>query len=177
MSSPRAGTLAGRSFKVIVRAATEADLAGILEIYNDAVLMTTATADYEPQSMTARAEWLATRQRLGLAVLVAEEDGRILGWSSLSPYQPRYGYRFTAEDSVYIAANARGRGIGKALLTALIIEARNAGLHSLIAKIDCQNEVSIRLHSGCGFEQVGLLKQVVFKFDRWLDIAYLQLIL
>lgn len=162
---------------MIVRAAAKADLPGILDIYNDAVLNTTATADYEVQSMTARAEWLATRQRLGLAVLVAEEEGQVVGWSSLSPYQPRYGYRFTAEDSVYIAADWRGRGVGKLLLSALVDESRGAGLHSLIAKIDCQNTASIRLHTGCGFEQVGLLKQVVYKFDRWLDVAYLQLML
>ena len=162
---------------MIVRAATRADLPGILEIYNDAVLTTTATADYEPQSITARAEWLDTRQRLGLAVLVAEKDGRIVGWSSLSPYQPRFGYRFTAEDSVYVAAESRSLGIGKVLLSSLIEEACKTELHSLIAKIDCQNEASIRLHAGCGFEQVGLLKQVVFKFDRWLDVAYLQLML
>jgi L-amino acid N-acyltransferase YncA len=163
---------------VTVRAATKFDLPAILDIYNDAVLNTTATADYEVQTLTARAEWLATRQRLGLAVLVAEKDeGSVVGWSSLSPYQPRYGYRFTAEDSVYIAADWRGRGVGKLLLRALIDEARNAGLHTLIAKVDNQNSASLRLHTGCGFEQAGLMKQVVFKFDRWLDIAYLQLLL
>lgn len=163
---------------MIVRAANKADLPGILEIYNDAVLNTTATADYEVQTLTARAEWLATRQRLGLAVLVAEnEEGRVVGWSSLSPYQPRYGYRFTAEDSVYVASDWRGRGIGKLLLRALIDEARAAGLHSLIAKIDNQNAASIRLHASCGFKQAGLMKQVVYKFDRWLDIAYMQLLL
>lgn len=163
---------------MIVRAATSGDLPGILEINNEAVPNTTATADYEIQTLTARAEWLATRQRLGLAVLVAEDDGgRVVGWISLSPYQPRYGYRFTAEDSVYIAADSRGRGIGKLLLMALIREARHTNLHSLIAKIDCQNAASIRLHVGCGFEQAGLLKQVVYKFDRWLNIAYLQLLL
>lgn len=160
---------------ITIRPATEADLPGLLEIYNDAVLHTTATYDYEPRTLEQRRQWFEDHQRDNYAVFVAaDEAGRIVGWSALNPYHARPGYRFTTENSVYIAADRRGQGIGKQLLEPLIEAARSRGLHVIIAAIDATNEASLRLHARFGFEQVGHFKQVGFKFDRWLDVIYLE---
>jgi L-amino acid N-acyltransferase len=158
-----------------VRDATGEDVPGILAIYNHAVLHTTATADLEPQPLAARKEWLAVRQRAGLAVLVAEDDtGAIAGWASLNPYHARPGYRFTVENSVYVAESSRGRGVGSLLLAPLVERAQAAGVHAILAGVDSTNEASLRLHARFGFEKVGQLRQVVWKFDRWLDVVYLE---
>ena len=159
-----------------VRPATRADLPGILAIYNDAVLTTTASYDYEPRSFEAQELWFEQHETAGLPVLIAESaDGKLLGWSTLSAFRPRPGYRFTCENSVYVAAEARGRGVGKRLLEPLIAEARRLGYRSIIAVIDARNDVSLRLHANFGFEQAAYLKNVGFKFDRWLDIILMQL--
>src|SRR5438552_15808038 len=145
-----------------VRPATHADLPAILAIYNDAILNTTATADYEPHTLETRTQWFEQRVNNGYPVFVAvEEDGSVVGWSSLSPYHTRIGYRFTAEVSVYVQADRRGQGVGKQLLPPLIEAARTQGLHALIASIDADNEPSIRLHAGFGFERRGHLPQVM----------------
>ena len=163
---------------ITIRPATVADLPGILEIYNDAVLHTTATYDYEPRTLEQRRQWFEDHQRDNYAVFVAvDETGRIVGWSALNPYHARPGYRFTSEDSVYIAADRRGQGIAKQLLEPLIEAARARGLHVIIAAIDATNEASIRLHTRFGFEQVGHFKQVGFKFGRWLDVNYMEKII
>ena len=160
-----------------VRPATHADLQGILDIYNDAVLTTTATYDYEPRTLEHRATWFEDHAKQNYAVFVAEDGGRIVGWSALNPYHARMGYRFTSENSVYVATDQRGKGIGKLLLEPLISAARKRGLRAIIAAIDADNEVSIRLHARFGFEKVGHFKKVGFKFNRWLDVVYMELLL
>lgn len=161
-----------------VRPAERADLDAILAIYNEAVVNTTATYDYEPRTMDHRVRWFAEHQRLDFPVLVAEDAAaRIVGWSALNPYHQRPGYRFTAENSVYVASGQRGRGIGKLLLAPLIDAARDHGLHAIIAAIDADNAASVKLHLTFGFERVGLFKQVGFKFGRWLDILYMERLL
>jgi phosphinothricin acetyltransferase len=158
-----------------VRPATRADLPGILEIYNDAVLNTTATYDYEPRTLEHRTQWFEDHQRDGYPVFVAvDAGGRVVGWSALNPFHARMGYRFTAENSVYVAADVRGKGIGKLLLAPLIEGAKARGLHAIIAVIDADNEASIRLHAAFGFEKVGHFKQTGFKFNRWLDVVYME---
>src|SRR6267142_2572793 len=115
-----------------VRPATEADLPGILEIYNDAVLQTTASYDYEPRTLEHRRTWFQERQRDNYPVFVAvEKDGRVVGWSALNPFHARIGYRFTSENSVYVAANVRGKGIGKLLLAPLVEGAKARALHAI----------------------------------------------
>ncbi len=161
-----------------IRPATRADCPGILAIYNDAVLTTTATYDYEPRTLEQRQAWFDDHERGGFAVFVAEDaSGRIVGWSALNRYHDRPGYRFTTENSIYIAADSRGQGLGKLLLAPLIEAARAKGLHAIIAAIDATNEASVRLHARFGFVTVGQFKQVGYKFDRWLDVKYMELVL
>ena len=158
-----------------VRPAKREDLPGILEIYNDAVLKTTASYDYEPRTLEHRTTWFEERTREQYPIFVAENDAKqVVGWSALNPFHTRMGYRFTAENSVYVAASERGKGIGKLLMEPLITGAKKRGLHAIIAVIDAENEPSIRLHAHFGFEKVGLFKEVGFKFDRWLNVVYME---
>ena len=122
-----------------IRPATFADLPAILAIYNDAVLHTTASYDYEPSTLEARAAWYEEHIQQRLPVLVANAGTDIVGWSSLSPFRPRVGYRYTVEHSVYVVADRRGQGIGRALLTPLIRNARDLGIHAMIGVIDAEN--------------------------------------
>jgi phosphinothricin acetyltransferase len=161
--------------EIHIRRAVRADCSGILEIYNDAVLKTTATYDYEPRPLEHRLAWFEDHQRTGHAIFVAESaDGRIVGWSALNRYHDRMGFRFTAENSIYVAEGARGQGLGARLLDPLIPAAAEIGIRAILAAIDAQNTASIQLHARFGFEQVGLFKRVGFKFDRWLDVAYME---
>ena len=161
-----------------IRPATLNDLPSILDIYNDAVLNTTATAEYYPHTLDMRREWYDLHMHDNLPIFVAgNNDGHVVGWSSLSRFHSRYGYRFTAEDSVYVAADSRGMGVGKALIPPLIDSARSLGLHAILASIDSDNEASIRLHQRYRFEVVGRLNEVIYKFDRWLSTVFMQLML
>jgi phosphinothricin acetyltransferase len=161
-----------------IRAAAKLDVPAILEIYNDAVLTTTATYDYEPRTLQHRMQWLEDHRRIGYPVFVAEDDsGKVVGWSSMGLFHDRKGYQFTSTNSVYVAAHARGRGIGKLLLEPLIDSAKKLGLRAIIAVIDADNEASIRLHARCGFFEVGRFPKIGFKFGRWLDVVYMELLL
>lgn len=160
---------------ITVRPATRDDLPGILEIYNEAVLNTTATYDYEPRTLEHRIAWFEDHAATKLPIFVAiDATHRVVGWSSLSYYRDRKGYQFTSENSVYVAADRRGQGIGKLLMAPLIESARELGLHIILAAIDASNPASIHLHAQFGFAEVGRFKEVGFKFDRWLDIVYMQ---
>ena len=161
-----------------VRPATHEDLPAILEIYNEAVLNTTATYDYEPRTLEHRAAWFEDHAKNQYPVFVAvNDDGRVVGWSALNRYHDRKGYQFTSENSVYVAADQRGRGIGKLLMKPLIEAARRRGIHAILAGIDADNEASTRLHASFGFVKVAHFKQVGFKFGRWLDVIYMELLL
>jgi phosphinothricin acetyltransferase len=161
--------------KVTIRPAAFEDLPGILGIYNEAVLNTTATYDYEPRTMDYRVAWFEENHKNNYPMFVAAAgEGRVVGWSALKQYHDRLGYRFTAENSIYVAADQRGKGIGKLLMPPLIEAARVRGLHAILAAIDAENDACIRLHAVFGFEQVGLFKQVGFKFGRWLDVVFME---
>ncbi|MEP6755502.1 MAG: N-acetyltransferase family protein [Chthonomonadales bacterium] len=163
---------------ITVRDATEADLQAILDIYNEAVLNSTATADYEPQSMVDRVEWFELRKAQNLPIYVAVDNAdRVLGWASLSRFHARIGYRFTVENSIYIGPDHRGKGTGGILLKRLIEAARAGGFHSIVADIDSKNDASIRLHRSHGFEDRGTIFHAVYKFDQWLDVFHMQLML
>jgi L-amino acid N-acyltransferase YncA len=162
--------------EISISPATREDVAAITEIYNHAIL-TTSTADLTPHSVEHRIAWFEQHLQGDLAVLVARQEDRIVGWASLNLYSPKAGYRFTADNSVYVHPDFFGRGIGKLLLGGLILTARAKGLHTIVASIDAANEASIRLHAGLGFEQVAVYKELVFKFDRWIDVIHMQLML
>jgi len=164
--------------KLEIRPAREKDLQEILDIYNEAVLNTTASYDYEPRTLEHRRTWFEEHERLKFPIFVAtEKTERVVGWSALNPYHSRIGYQFTSENSIYVAADWRGKGVGKLLMPPLIDGARKRGLHVIIAAIDAANPVSVRLHQHFGFEKVGHMREVGFKFGRWLDVIYMQLIL
>jgi L-amino acid N-acyltransferase len=159
---------------MIVREATLADLPAILAIYNDAVVSTAATYQEEPETLPQRMVWLAQHQAEGLPVFVAEEQGWVVGWSSLNRFHVRSGWRFTLENSVYVAADARGRGIGSKLLAPLIEAAPRLGFRAILAVIDADNPASIALHQRFGFFEVGHFRSVGFKFGVWRDVIYLE---
>jgi phosphinothricin acetyltransferase len=160
-----------------IRTATEADLQSILDIYNDAVLNTTAVYDYEPHTLEMRRQWFRIKEAQGYPVFVAEENGQVVGFSSIGPWRAWAAYKYSVENSIYVAAGQRGKGIGKKLLEPLIKAAEELDLHTIIAGIDSTNEVSIKLHERFGFKEVGHFRQVGYKFGRWLDLTFMQLIL
>jgi L-amino acid N-acyltransferase YncA len=162
---------------IVIRDAREADLAAMLAIYNDAVLTTTAVYDYKPRASEQQVAWFKTKQEQSLPVLVAEDDGAVVGFASYGPFRPWPAYLHSVENSLYVAPAQRGRGIGSVLLPALIQRAVERGLHTMIAGIDATNEASLRLHMKFGFERVAQFHEVGWKFERWLDLAFLQLML
>lgn len=160
-----------------VRLAVPSDAAGVLEIYNHAVTSTTDTFDLVPRTLEQQRAWLAEHAGAHPAVAAVDSEGNVLGFGSLSPYRPRPAYATTVEDSVYVAESARGLGIGKALLADLVRLGREHGFHSVIGRIVGHNEVSIGLHRSCGFLEVGTEREVGRKFNRWLDVVVMQLLL
>lgn len=159
-----------------IRDAEDHDLSAIAAIYNDAVRHTTAIWNDSPVDVENRRQWWADRQRLGYPVLVAVDPaGEVVGYASFGDWRAFDGYRHTVEHSVYVRADQRGGGLGKALMQGLIDRARAMGKHVMVAGIEAGNTASIRLHERLGFEQVGLLPQVGTKFGRWLDLTFLQL--
>jgi L-amino acid N-acyltransferase YncA len=156
-----------------IRPAVESDLEAILVIYNHAVLNTTATFDLVPRSLEAQRAWFGEHAPPYSAV-VWEEDGRVLGWSSINRYHSRPAYRFTGEASVYVHPDARRRGGGEALLRELLRLAAGDGFHSLLGLITEENEASVRLAEKTGFRRIGILEEVGYKFDRWLNVAVYQ---
>lgn len=157
-----------------VRFATREDLPAILDIYNEAVRTTTASADLEPQPLAARAAWFESVQEAGFPVLVAERQGVVIGWGALQPHKPRPGYRFTADNSIYIAEAARGQGVGRSLLSELLSQAERLPLRSILAGVSGDNEASLRLHRSLGFTDAGTFNAAVYKFGVWIDVVYLQ---
>ena len=161
----------------MIRHATENDLPGILAIYNDVILHTTAVYEYEPHTLEMRRQWFSTKQEQGFPVFVAIENERVVGLSSMGPFRAWAAYKYSAENSIYVAADLRGKGIGKLLIPPLIEAGKQLQLHTIIAGIDATNEVSLRLHEYFGFKEVAHFKEVGYKFNRWLDLKFLQLIL
>ena len=158
-----------------VRRATREDVPAILDIYADAVLHTTASAEYEPPSLESRYKWFEEHVRDTFPIFVATNDlGKVVGWSSLSRYKERYGYRFAVENSIYVHPQWRGQGVGSVLIPPLIDAARALGMHTIVAGVSGDNEASIRLHEKFGFERVALFREVIHKFGQWLDVIYLQ---
>ena len=160
-----------------IRNATEQNLPSILDIYNEVILNTTSVYSEQPHTLQMRTTWFSERKAANFPVIVAELDGVIIGFASYGHFRVWPCYRFTAEHSVYIHTGYRGRGVSKILLQAIIANAKNAGLHALIAGIDSENAISLKLHRSFGFVQVAHFKEVGFKFNRWLDLIFMELLL
>ena len=157
-----------------IRAAAESDLPGLLAIYNDVIATSTAVYSYIPSTLEERTTWWRTRVGMGYPVLVAVDDSGVLGFSTFGDFRTWPGYRFTVEHSVHVRADTRGRGVGKELVIALFPLAEALNKHVMIAGVDAANEASIRFHERLGFEKAGHLREVGHKFDRWLDLVFLQ---
>lgn len=161
---------------IVIRPATRDDLPAITEIYTAAVRDTTASFETTPRSATAQDAWFAAHGgRFPLFVAVEEE--RVLGWAALSPYSKRAAYGFTVEDSVYLAPEFCGRGIGALLLERLLASARELEYHVVLARITAENLPSIKLHRRFGFVEAGVMHQVGWKFNRWLDVLTMEALL
>jgi len=159
---------------ITLRDATATDMAAILPIYNDAVVNTTAVFDYAPRSLEAQQGWFTAKQEQQLPVLLAVEGDAVLGFASYGPFRPWPAYRHTVENAIYIAPERRGQGIGKLLLPALFARAQAAGMHAMIAGITADNAASLRLHAQLGFREAGRLTEVGWKFERWLDLVFME---
>lgn len=159
-----------------IRRAEVADLPSITEIYNEAVLTTVATFDTEVKDPADRRAWFDSHGERH-PILAAEVDGRVVGWGSLSPWSERRAYDETAEITSYVKADFRGKGIGRALKAALIDEARRLGFHTLISRAAEGSDASLHLSRSFGFQAVGTMKEVGFKFGRRRDVHILQLLL
>jgi phosphinothricin acetyltransferase len=161
---------------ITLRPATDSDLVAINDIYNHYVHHSTCTYQEEPEPLAARRQWFKHHGD-SHPVIVAEADGQVVGWGSLSAYHARSAYRRTVENSVYVHPQHHRGGIGSLLLQELILRAHELGYHIIIASIDGDQTASIALHAKFRFEKVGHLRQVGFKFDRWLDVIYMELML
>ncbi|KPX10344.1 GCN5-related N-acetyltransferase [Pseudomonas syringae pv. coryli] len=160
----------------VIRDALPDDLPGILDIYNDAVLNTTAIWNEQPVDLANRQAWYAARQSQAYPILVAVDSaGDVLGYSSFGDWRPFEGFRHTVEHSVYVRADQRGKRLGPRLMAALIERARDCDKHMMVAAIESGNAASIALHDRLGFKTTGQMPQVGTKFGRWLDLTFMQL--
>lgn len=160
---------------MIIRASTSADIAAALAVYAHHVRTGTASFELEPPSLAEMARRRLALTDKGLPWLVAERDGQVLGYAYAGPYRTRPAYDWTLEDSIYIAPDSHGQGIGKALLTRLIADCTALGYRQMVAVIgDSANTGSISLHRSCGFHPAGVLQAVGWKFGRWIDSVLMQ---
>ena len=157
-----------------IRQATPADLGQITEIYNDAIQKTTATFDTELKTLEEQESWFANHDA-SHPILIAEQDGLVTGWASLSQWSDRCAYSGTAEISLYVKEEYRGKGIGKELMKAIIQEGKKAGLHTVIARIAGSNKISADLCKSFGFQYIGTMREVGKKFGQLLDVHLMQL--
>ena len=159
-----------------IRPATKEDVFRIMEIYNDAILNTTATFDTEIKTEVDRMEWFNAHDKQH-SVIVGEIGGRVIGYASLTRWSDRCAYDGTAEVSVYVDPDFRSRGVGKKLLDVLTIEGEKAGLHNLISRISEGNLSSIHIHELFGFTHIGVMKEAGKKFGKFLDVHMMQKLL
>jgi L-amino acid N-acyltransferase len=159
-----------------IRKAKITDIKGITEIYNEAILTTNATFDTEPKTLVEQRKWFRGHGPRN-PILVAEENGAIVGWASLSEWSTRCAYADTVEISLYVAQSHRNKGIGKLLMKSIIEEGKINGLHTILSRITGGNQVSVRLHSQFGFANIGTMREVGNKNGQLLDVDMMQLML
>ena len=159
---------------VRIQDAGESDLADLTAIYNEVLATSTAIFSNVPVTLDERREWWRARVAQGYPVLVARGPSGVLGFASFGDFRAWPGYRFTVEHSVHVRADSRGRGVGSALVSELLSRAGALGKHVMIGGVDADNAASIRFHERLGFERAGSLREVGYKFERWLDLVFLQ---
>jgi|SRR5579884_212790 len=159
------------------RLAADEDAEAIRAIYNLEVVGSTVTFDLVPRSLAQQRSWLDDHRGAYPAIVAESDDGSVVGFASVSPYRSRPAYSTTVEDSVYVRADCRGQGVGGLLLSDLVARAQAHGFHAAMARIVGGHEASIALHRGCGFELVGVEREVGRKFNRWLDVVVMQRLL
>lgn len=159
---------------MIIRFAQEKDISGILEIFNDALINTTAVYFYKPATYEEQLQWYNHKIEESYPVFVAQVDDQIVGYASYGSFRSRPAYKYTIESSVYVDQKYRNKGYGKELLLTIIEDAQNKGYATMIAGIDSSNGASIALHIACGFTHVGTIKKAGYKFARWLDLSFYQ---
>ena len=162
---------------VTIRPASSNDLLAILDIVNYSILNTTANYNYDIQTIEVQKKWFEDKQLLHFPVIVAESNEQVVGFGTYGTFREKIGYQFTVEHSVYVSDRFTGKGIGKLLLEELIHLAKKQGYHTMIGAIDAENSESIAFHKKFGFVESGIIKEVGFKFDKWLDLLFMQLIL
>ena len=162
---------------MLIRNAEHKDLPVILHLMNDAILYTTSIYDYNIRNTAFIESWFAKKKADNFPVLVVEENGETIAYGSYGSFRLWAAYKFTVEHSIYVLKQSQGKGIGKILLSSLITKARIEGYHTMIAGIDSDNAVSYNFHSKLGFKEVARFKEVGYKFERWLDLTFMQLML
>jgi L-amino acid N-acyltransferase YncA len=160
-----------------IRPARHSDLQEILAINNFEILNSTINYDFVPKSIHEQTDWFEGKQKEGFPIIVATSAEKVVGFATYGSFRPKPGYRFTIEHSVYLASDFRGQGTGTKLLLELIQLAKQSGYHTMVGGIDSSNEGSNLFHQKLGFKEVARFKEVGHKFDRWLDIVFMQLIL
>jgi phosphinothricin acetyltransferase len=163
--------------KLEIRPAGNGDLDAMLAIYNDAIINTTAVYDYQPRTADVQRQWFETKQAQRLPVFVAVDGATLVGFGSFGPFRPWPAYQYTVENSLYVDSAFRRKGVGTALLASLVTAAQSAGYHTIVAGIDATNEASLALHRKAGFEPVAHFREVGWKFERWLDLVFMERIL
>lgn len=171
------GTEPGATESITLRLATLSDAEAIRQMYNYEVSNTTATFDLVPRTLEEQQRWIVDRNGAMAAIVAVDETGEVVGFGSLSPYKERAAYRTSVEDSVYVRRDRHGRGIGKMIVTELLRIAAASGFHAVFARISGGSDASIALHKSCGFEVVGIEREVGRKFNKWLDVALMQVLL
>ncbi len=157
--------------------ASESDLPGLVAIYNEVIANSTATFTTTAVTVDERRAWWRARIAAGYPVLIAHDAHGVAGFATFGDFRAWSGYRFTVEHTLHVRADARGRGTGTQLLLELVERARTLGKHVMIAGVDADNAASIRLHERLGFTFGGRLREVGYKFERWLDLVVLQRVL
>ena len=163
--------------KINIRPAIFSDLDTILEIINHEILHSTSIYDYEPRDFETQKLWFEEKQSNNLPILVAEFENAPIGFASFGSFRQKEACKFTIEHSVYVAQEFIGKGVGKLLVAELIKLAKAQGFHTMIGVIDIKNHGSIAFHEKFGFKVVGTIREVGYKFDHWLDLVFMQLIL
>ncbi|MDQ6947709.1 MAG: N-acetyltransferase family protein [Actinomycetota bacterium] len=159
------------------RLATNADAEAMRAIYNVEVAGSTVTFDLVPRTPEQQLAWLADHRGAHPAIVAVDQGGRVVGFASVSPYRSRPAYSTTVEDSVYVQSDQRGQGVGRLLLADLVGVTAAHGFHAIMGRIVGDHAASIALHRGCGFELIGVEREVGRKFGRWLDVVVMQRLL